>query len=706
VLIGTAATAEVALAPGTTLETVTVTAQRLERARNALSPTTGSSQYVFDQKTIDKLPEGDHTPFNRLLLQAPGVANDSYGQLHVRGDHNDLQYRINGVILPEGVSGFGQVLDTRFAKSITLNAGALPAQYGLRTAGVIDIVTKDRLEGGDIDLYGGSHGTFNPSFQLANTSGPFSAYITGQYLTSNLGVENPTDKSNAIHDATQQGKGFGYFSYLLDSHTKLSAIVASTYTRLEIPNNPGQDPNVDFVNQLNNAGFDTSNISSAGLNEHQFERNLYGLLALQGVLANGANYQLAVFDRQSSVQFKPDVLGDLAFNGVAAEIRRKATTLGLQGDVGYALTESHTLTAGFSASTENDKADNSSQLFTTDGSGAVNGGPVTIVDNNPKNDNTLASVYLQDKWEATQSLTINYGLRYDKLDAFVSGSQLSPRLGLVDLLTPRTTLHAGYARYFTPPPNELVANTSLAAFANTTNAPATTINSSVKPERSHYFDAGVVHQLTSSINVGVDAYYREVRNLLDEGQFGQALIFTPFNYDQGHIYGVELTSAYHQGNLSAYLNVSRASAKATKVVSGEFNFGQDDLNYISNHYVYLDHDQRVTVSGGSSYKWYGTTYGIAGTYGTGLRKDLVNADTGATVPNGAKVTSNLQFDLSAARSVNLGAGLGTIDLRLAALNVLDHRNEIRDGSGIGVGAPQFGPRAALYFGIAKSFGRL
>ncbi|MDF6941606.1 Plug domain-containing protein, partial [Escherichia coli] len=97
-----------------------VTAKRLDAARNALSPDTGSSVYKFDTDDIDRLPLGDATPLNQVLLQAPGVVQDSYGQLHVRGDHSNLQYRINGVIVPEPISGFGQMLDTRFANQINV----------------------------------------------------------------------------------------------------------------------------------------------------------------------------------------------------------------------------------------------------------------------------------------------------------------------------------------------------------------------------------------------------------------------------------------------------------------------------------------------------------------------------------------------------------------------------------------------------------
>ena len=122
---------------------VAVVARRLNQSRNALSPETGGSVYKFSEEAIQELPQGQNTSLNQVILQAPGVAQDSFGQIHVRGDHANLQYRINGIQLPEGITGFGQVLSPRFANSISLLTGALPAQFGLRTAGVVDIRTKD-----------------------------------------------------------------------------------------------------------------------------------------------------------------------------------------------------------------------------------------------------------------------------------------------------------------------------------------------------------------------------------------------------------------------------------------------------------------------------------------------------------------------------------------------------------------------------------
>jgi outer membrane receptor protein involved in Fe transport len=673
------------------LASVTVTAERLERARNALSPSTGSSQYVFDKSSIETLPQGSNTAMNQLLLQAPGVANDSFGQLHIRGDHADLQYRINGIIVPEGISGFGQVLDTRFANQVSLLTGALPAQYGYRTAGVVNISTPTTFNGGDVSVYGGSHATFNPGIEYGTTTKDgVSLYGTGQFYNSTTGIEAPNGDYRPLHDHTQQGKGFGYLSFYPAPDMKLSVLAGTSFGRYQIPNNPGQSPDPNFCAA---PGESSCGLDSAGLDERQYERNSYGLIALQGQANARLNYQVAAFSRISSVEFLPDTTGDLAFNGVAANIYRRSTTVGLQGDVGYRLSDDHTLRGGLFASNENDVSDNSSTVFPTDANGDVNGPRQTIVDNNPKNGNRLLGVYVQDQWDITDDLTLNYGLRYDKLNAYVNASQFSPRLGLIWNASTATIIHAGYSRYFTPPPNELISNASIAKFDNTTNAQSGA-NDPVQPERTHYFDVGMTHQFTPALNIGVDTYYKLVRGLLDEGQFGQALIFTPFNYERGRVYGVELTAAYREGGFSAYNNLALSRAQATHINSAQFNIDPAALAYAQSHYIYLDHDQRLSGSAGVSYQWQGTTYSLADLYASGLRTD------GATVPNGDRLAFYNQLDAAAQRNVNAPL-LGRVDLRLTLVNLLDRRYEIRDGSGVGVGAPQFGPRAGVFIGIRK-----
>ena len=666
--------------------TITVLARRLDEARNALSPQTGTSSFRISGRNLADLPQGAHTPLNQVLLQAPGVAQDSYGQVHVRGEHANLQYRINGIQLPEGISGFGQTLDTRFVQSLSLLTGVLPAQYGERTAGVVEIRTHaGALErAGYAELYGGSHGTLEPSVQVQGSQGRFSYFLAGSYLTSDLGVEAPTPAAHPLHDHTTQGKGFAYLSWLPNPDNRLVLMAGSAVQNFQIPNNPDQVP------QYALAG--VASYPSARLDETQRQRNHYAVLALQGV-AGPWGYQLATFARYSSLLYQPDPIGDLVYNGVAARIWQKSISGGLQGDVSRRLPAAHTLRFGFFLTGNRALSDNTSAVFPADAAGnQLSTAPITVTDNHAKT-GWLYGAYLQDEWRVNDRLTLNFGLRADAMDAYTRSGQLSPRLNGVYRVDAATTIHAGYARYFTPPPLELIASKDLALFAGTTNQAAVPLAGAVKPERAHYFDIGVSRRLGATWEVGLDAYYKLADDVLDEGQFGQALIATPFNYSKGKIYGVELTNSYLRGDLSAYLNVALSRSMAKGVASGEFNFDQDELDYINNHWVHTDHDQLITASGGVGYPWKGTTWSADGLFATGLRNGFANT---------GHQPAYFQLNLGAWREFTL-PGLGRLSGRVSIINVFDRVYQIRDGSGIGVFAPQYGPRRAFYMGVGKRF---
>jgi outer membrane receptor protein involved in Fe transport len=318
--------------------------------------------------------------------------------------------------------------------------------------------------------------------------------------------------------------------------------------------------------------------------------------------------------------------------------------------------------------------------------------PFTIADSKSKT-GYLYSAYLQDEWKITNKVTLNYGLRYDRMDEFVTASQVSPRVGIVYTPTDTTTLHAGYARYFTPPAFELVSDSTISRFAGTTNSSQGTQNDPVQPERAHYFDVGVSQRVTSGLTLGLDAYYKIASQLLDEGQFGSALIFTPFNYRYGRVYGVEFTANYKEGNVSSYLNVAYSRARGKDIDSAQFNFGADELAYVANNWVYLDHDQRVTASFGGAYTLGRTTLTADGIVGSGLRRGFANTDR---LPWYAQVNLGViqKFDAPL---------VGKFSARVALVNAFGRVYQLRDGSGIGVGAPQFGPRRAVYAGVTKTF---
>jgi outer membrane receptor protein involved in Fe transport len=688
-----------------TIETVTVTAAKLAEARNGIQPDTGASTYTITSANIDAQPGGENNGLNQVVLQAPGVAQDSFGQLHVRGEHNGLQYRINGIIIPEGISVFGQTLNPRFADSVRLITGALPAEYGDRTAGIIDVETKTGLfaPGGQIGIYGGSHGQITPSIDYGGSDGNLNYFVSGDYTTDTLGVESPDGSADPLHDRTKQWHGFAFLQDILDQNSSVTAILGTSNDMFQIPNQRGLQPaGLDGITGLGPVDPTTGNnvllangqsaFPSNALNENQREITHYAIVSY--LHSQGAfDFSVSGFGRYSSLDFTPDAVGDLLYNGIAQTAYKRDVAYGLQAEGAYHLGD-HTIRAGAIYQADDIASRTTSAVLSVDAAGnQVSDVPLVIPDDSTKHAWSY-SLYLQDEWKIFPTLVLNYGVRWDQFQAFDAESQLSPRVNFVWTPNDTTTVHGGYSRYFSPPPIELIAGADIALFANTTAAPANTVNDTPKAERADYYDVGINQVILPGLTAGLDGFYKASHNLIDEGQFGAPIILTPFNYLSGRQYGVEFTSAYQQDNFSSYVNASYERAVGRDIVSSQFQFDPGDLTYIATHYIPLDHQQIATVSAGASYVWQLTRFSVDLLYGSGLRRD-------GLTPNGDHVPDYTQVNLGISHDFDLGA-VGNITARFDIINALDEEYEIRDGSGIGVGAPQFGARRGYFVGLSRA----
>lgn len=164
--------------------------------------------------------------------------------------------------------------------------------------------------------------------------------------------------------------------------------------------------------------------------------------------------------------------------------------------------------------------------------------------NNPNQAPAFSLDGVSNAAAGSSTIAVNYGIRFDKVSAFIDEQQWSPRVNVAYKVSAATALHAGYSRYFTSPPQELAAQSSIDLYANTTNAPGVPVSSNVRAERTHYLDVGISHKVNAKLTLSADAYYKNIKNMLGEGQFGQALILSPFNYEKGVAKGLEVSAMY------------------------------------------------------------------------------------------------------------------------------------------------------------------
>ncbi len=215
----------------------------------------------------------------------------------------------------------------------------------------------------------------------------------------------------------------------------------------------------------------------------------------------------------------------------------------------------------------------------------------------------------------------------------------------------------------------------------------------MKPETDNYYDLGITQKVMPNFTLGADAFYRDAHNFLDESLVGNTLIRVPFNYDQARIKGIDFTSDYKQGPFAAYANFTLARGLVKGISSGQFSFTPEQLSYFNGQWARLDHDQLYSGSLGASYVYNTIKYDADMIYGAGLRKD--DFSTGSLPPHD-------QINAGVSHTFDLGTA-GPLDARFSIMNILDRVYEMRDGSGIGVAAPQYGVRRTYFLTLSKPF---
>jgi outer membrane receptor protein involved in Fe transport len=615
-------------------------AVEIRAQRSLISRASSSSRTEISSEQIDRLPGGQTVSLPKLLVTTnPGMIQGPFGQIFTRGNHANLQYQIDGIQLPDSLSGtFGDAFSPANIDRMEVITGGIPAEYGNRMAGVVNIVTKSgaRAPGGWLGMTYGSYGQASPEFSYggSNGDGSFGYFLSGSYSQTDRGLDTPEPASEsqqdqggkeAIHDHSSGNDEFAKLDWRMDRADKVSLVLYNEQRTFEIPNYPSSflptDPffsgsNADgssFVDAYGNGSF---NWAPPGTNDSQSEANAYAELVWRHELSDQAWLQLAPYWKYSAVQFNGDPANDLADAADGGspnsfEENRRVNNAGLKGDSGFRGGPSQQWKAGF-------------QLQGSQASGPVS---VTTVDpSNPaatlsSQDDSLdkgfqGSLYVQDEVQVTPSVILNAGLRYDATQVIFADAQSfdslwQPRMGLSWMATPSSKLHLFYGRLFQPAPAEDLRDTFNSLGAGQLSP------YDIKAEKDNYYESGLDQQWGRQV-LSVNVYYKDAVDMLDDTQLLNTAISQPYNFSVGYAYGTEVSV---QGKLSDTwsdtVNYSYEIAEGRGINGGIFAFpsGTDP----GGDYQFLDHVQIHTVNGGLNFSQDGFWAGLSGLFGSGLR---------------------------------------------------------------------------------------
>lgn len=659
-------------------------------------PSTGVRR---DQDFVKRFPAtaGNPQSLSKFLRSNPGLAEDSNGQVHPRGEHSSTTIYINGFQLPGAFQGrAGQVLAPGAIESLDLLTGGYAPEYGSETAAILNVKLKSgpMAPFASYDVQGGGYGTFYGGLTFGGQTGEalgapdangrsarrlrylfdFSARRTDNQL------EPPQPDDQMAHNQGRSFTGFSNLEYEATSQDTFGLMLSTNPAKTQVANRTGLPSRYAAYGQgygyggtLSKEEADLLGIVSqqdAGQDIEQEDRNSMGVLSWRRNLGPNTSSFLSFGVVHSGLDItnnNPDVdLNDLPENSSIEfnpTIIRNAHNSQIQGSVSHSI-NGHNLKFGFVY--DNQTGNESYQLIPASQAALdalLELDPRLVPDGDTpstlkmKRDGYYFASYIQDTWKATPKLTVNYGLRFDTFkqdqnakatdgsneDSSVNESQLSPRLNMAYALTPKTVVRASYNRLFIQPPL----------------AQGSFLGSQIKPERLHQFDFSVEHQIGARQTLKAAAYYKDIEDQIDTGllvEGTQIGAYTSVSLGKGQVRGLEFTYELAPKNnrgFSAYATWANALAKP----SGTTNTGEEVDD------AYNDHDQLNTISGGLNYTFHNDwSTGLSVYYGSGFASSVLDENSG-------KRSSRTQVNFRVAKA-NL---FGNVGLSLEVENLFDQR---------------------------------
>ncbi len=636
---------------------------------STIEPTTGNQ--VFESETYHAAPTARMTQL--VQENVLGAVRASTGEIHIRGQHGEFTYFVDGAPIPLGVfGGLNEVVDPKVTERATFLTGGFPAEYGGQIAAVVDI--QNRVPTGafhvDFSTYAGSYmpsgikdSLFIPnhfinmngqSLSMSDHNGKLGWFVSGSRQETDRRIDPPVN--SIFHD-----HGFDYFlygkaDYLLSDKDFLTMNLNYGITNTQVP-------------------FDSVEIGGIGEpraeDDAQYTTNAFQTLSYYRTVSTESDHEsnllIAGYAREGSLKYTPgeidrptvsDTLGDT--NHVLAE-DRSFTTIGVRAKYDNRLSHEFQYAAGFNVSTTSGKEDFSafdSARFT---------GPHSVTNYSGSD----FGVFLQAEYHPEEWTSIDLGLRYDQhiAPSVSMESQLSPRIRWNFLMGESDNAYLYYGRMFMP--NNIEGIRALALNA-TSQASVGTL-----AERDNFYEAVYTHNFDFGIRSKAAYFRKDATPGVDDQSVGSSAVRAPINIAIVHTHGVELGVSYSSPvtPFSGYINTSLIHAYGVGALTGGFLPISSDSTGAD-----LDHDQRLSIVASINYQptdWYAN---ITGIYGSGLTN-------GAGIP-GSYGTGLFDFNQYAHTTpswiVNIGAGYtfhlaggATVSPSLSIGNLFDHEHLLK-----------------------------
>ena len=665
-----------------------------------------SETYPVSRKEIEELPRGNNVELQDVLLTIPSAVYGSLKQVHLRQDHANLQLRIDGVPIPDTVSStFSDVISPRAWERADIILGGMEAQYGNKTAAVLDITTKSGTKPGfgSVQLFGGSNRTITPSFEYGGTIGEkFRFYVLNSYTATNRGIEPPTLGHSIFHGQSERNQTFMRGDYQYDNSNNFSWVFLNSVAKYQIPTLPGRevDPSGQILPLLQASRPGFTPVSSQAIDENQKEHNQYGHMVWRHDVNSSNFFSLSGYFRQTRAMFRTDPFNVLAYTADPTESfsagsqDRNAYSGGVRLDYTYIPNKDHVIKTGFQV--DRTQTVNKTRLFTFADDGAGNPiGNVLGLDADNRLIGWRQEFWIQDQWSPNDHWTFNLGVRADAVQYQRHEGQLSPRVGITYKADPANVFHVFYGRQFTPPNLEAISFAKLNT-AGTKAAPDNTTNNTVRAERAHYFEVGSYHALSRWATVQLTGYYKLAHFLSDAGQFGTTPLLNYFAFERGWQRGIDgALKLQLMENLSARGNVAWGQCKGYGLQSGHVLLEQKEIDDINSRGgVFCDHSQTLTSSGVVAYRFMErTTLTGQVLFASGLR----TAEEGGKT-NSTHSPSYTIYNLSLTHVISLPWDNQKLLLGFDVVNVLDQQYFINQGEGsLGLGVSHAGMPRSFYF---------